>query len=145
MCFDTKTDILREIRFPDWVVPRLIFCEKSGQSIACFDERDERNELHMWVLKDDDPINEFYWENKMSGTLSENIWGKVLGVRNNGEPILSNLSNLISYNLDKHEEYDFADSCGSRTPFSYYDEGCRPPFAITPFVEKLLWLDIDQN
>ncbi|XP_074328137.1 F-box protein At5g49610-like [Apium graveolens] len=143
MCFDTKTDILRLIRFPDWVFGPVM--RPFGQSIACFCESDERNDFIMWVLKDDDPMNGFYWENTMSGTLSENVRGKVLGVRNNGEPILAKLSNLISYNLDKREEYDFADSCDSRTPFSYYEEGCRPPLVITPFSETLLWLDIDQN
>ncbi|KAK1371806.1 F-box domain-containing protein [Heracleum sosnowskyi] len=144
MCFDTKTDILREIRFPDWVEFWHSFPVRPfGQSIAFFSEGGDRNYLNMWVLKDDDPINEFYWENKMRGTLSENVRGKVLGVRNNGEPILSKFSNLISYNLDKSKEYDFADSCDHRTPFSYYDEGCKPPLVITPFVETLVFLDIN--
>ncbi|KAK1371803.1 hypothetical protein POM88_037895 [Heracleum sosnowskyi] len=164
MCFDTKTNILQKIMLPSWLeifdrqlINPLIF--PFGQSIAYFievDEDDAKEEedgsgsphLDIWVLKDnmereDDLFGELPWEKKMSVGLSENVWVEVLGIRNNGEPILAKSNNLISYDLDTHEPYDFVESCDRLTPRYDYEEGSKPPFIISPFVETLVLLDID--
>ncbi|KAL1821092.1 F-box/kelch-repeat protein At3g06240-like [Daucus carota subsp. sativus] len=116
--------------------------------------------LDIWVLNDerrvlnDESINEDFWENKMrtyedawknkmSVKLSENISAEVLGTRNNGAPILAKSNNLISYDLDTHEPYDFVESCDRLTQFYYLNEGSKSPFLICPFVETLALLDID--
>ncbi|KAL1831130.1 hypothetical protein ACET3Z_000781 [Daucus carota] len=126
MCFDTKTYELRVIKVPHWFecIHRI---HPFGQSIACFVEHNQR--LHMWI--------------EMKRKLGENVHVEVLGVRNNGEPIFPKFSNLVSFSVDKRKEYDFAESCNHQTPFSYYDEGCKPPLVIIPFGETLLWLDMD--
>ena len=97
------------------------------------------------MKKNDNHVDGFYWEIKieMKRKLSENVHVEVLGVRNNGEPIFPKFSNLVSFSVDKRKEYDFAESCNHQTPFSYYDEGCKPPLVIIPFGETLLWLDMD--
>ncbi|KAK1371796.1 hypothetical protein POM88_037888 [Heracleum sosnowskyi] len=158
MCFDTETNVLRTIRVPNWIEihgrqilnPRIL---PFGQSIAYFvevdqedvDEDDDENDaphLDIWVLKDN-MMGEFSWVKKMSVGLSENVWARVLGLRNNGEPILAKSNNLISYNLDTHEPYDFVESCDRLTPNYVYEEGSSSPFVISPFVETLLFLDTD--
>ncbi|KAK1371798.1 hypothetical protein POM88_037890 [Heracleum sosnowskyi] len=147
MYWDTKTNTLGEINVPVLVRDQdrqfddpLI--QQFGESIAYFVEDNDSHQLDIWVLKDD-PIKEFYWEKKMSVSLGENVWADVLGIRNNGEPILAKLNNLISYDLHTHEPYDFIDLCDRLTPNSNHEEGFLPPFFITPFVETLLWFDID--
>ncbi|XP_074337642.1 F-box/kelch-repeat protein At3g06240-like [Apium graveolens] len=129
------------------------------------DDEDEDDDfgtshLDMWVLNDerrvlnDKSINEDFWENKMriymdswkkkmSVKLRENVWAEVLGTRNNGAPIQAKSNNLISYDLDTHEPYDFVESCDRLTPFYYLREGSQSPFLIRPFVETLILLDID--
>ncbi|KAK1397156.1 hypothetical protein POM88_007019 [Heracleum sosnowskyi] len=140
MYFDTKKEILREILVPDYfgILDRQFdnpVIHPFGQSIAYFVEDDESHHLDIWLLKED-VINEFSWEKKLSVSLSENIRADVLGIRNNGEPILTKSNDLISYDLDTYEPYVFVNSCDCLTPdFSYQ------PFAITPFVETLLWRD----
>ncbi|KAK1371805.1 F-box domain-containing protein [Heracleum sosnowskyi] len=158
MYFDTKTEIMRDILVPDWLrIEERQFNDPFiyplfypyNQSIAYFGKNDESRHLDMWVLKQD-MIDEFSWEKKMSVSLSENVWADVLGIRNNGDIILAKSNNLISYDLDTHEPYDFVNSCDCLTPSSHYfktpsssyEEGFKPPFLITPFVETLLWRDI---
>lgn len=46
----------------------------------------------------------------MSVSLSREFQTEVLGLRNNGEPIVFKLFKLTSYNLDSHEANDFVDS-----------------------------------
>ncbi|KAL1821587.1 hypothetical protein ACET3Z_016456 [Daucus carota] len=116
--------------------------------------------LDIWVLNDkkrvliDESIHEDFWENrlmsrddawenKMSVKLGENVWAEVLGTRNNGAPIQAKSNNLISYDLDTHEPYDFIESCDRFTPFYYLKEDSQSPFLIRPFVETLALLDID--
>ncbi|KAK1371801.1 hypothetical protein POM88_037893 [Heracleum sosnowskyi] len=151
MYFDTKTNILQKIMLPSWLElsnrqlfnPRIL---PFGQSIAYFFEVDEYDaeeeedgngspHLDIWVLKDnmireDVLLRELSWEKKMSVGLGENVWVEVLGIRNNGEPILAKANNLISYDLDTHEPYDFVESCDHLTPCYDYEEGSKPPFII---------------
>ncbi|KAK1371534.1 hypothetical protein POM88_037626 [Heracleum sosnowskyi] len=98
--------------------------------------------LDIWVLKDD-MVDENSWEKKMSVKLGENVWAEVLGTRNNGEPILAKSNNLIAYDLDTHEPYDFVESCDRLTPCYHHEEGSRAPLVIRPFVETLALLDIN--
>ncbi|KAK1371634.1 F-box domain-containing protein [Heracleum sosnowskyi] len=145
MCFDTKTDILSEISLPDWVPPKLMpVIYPFGQSIAYFVWEHRVNHFDMWVLKDD-LINGFVWEKKMCISTGEDVREEVLGVRNNGEPILAKFNNLITYNLDSHEADDFVDSWDRWTPESPYQEGFAPRYVISPFVESLVLFDIDCN
>ncbi|XP_074337733.1 F-box protein At4g22390-like [Apium graveolens] len=152
--FDTKTNILGQVKVPDWIalhtrlddIPVIL---PFGQSIAYFvevgqgdadeggDEYGSRH-LEMWVFKDY-MVDEFSWEKKLSVCLSENIPAQVLGIRNSGEPLLAKSNNLISYDLDTHEPYDFIES----TPYTYHKEHLISPYTISPFVETLLLLDID--
>ncbi|KAK1371664.1 F-box domain-containing protein [Heracleum sosnowskyi] len=138
--FDTKTNILTEISLPDWIANRSLVpipvIHLFGQSIAYFVWEDYESHFDMWVLKDD-PTNEFTWEKKMCVCLSEFIMLQVLGVRNNGGPILVKSYNLISYNLDNHEANDFVDS------WRRWTEDSAPPYVISPFVESLGLLNID--
>ena len=86
----------------------------------------------------------FLGKKKMSIRLGENVRAKVLGTRNNDEPILQAKSNkLISYDLDTHEPYDFIKSCDRLTPSYLYKKGSKSPFSISPFVETLVFLDSD--
>lgn len=62
---------------------------------------------------------------------------EVLGLRNNGEPILCNLYNLVSYNLDGYKATEFIDSWDCWGDLSFYEDEMAPPFIISPFVESL--------
>ncbi|KAK1371774.1 F-box domain-containing protein [Heracleum sosnowskyi] len=145
ICFDTNTDIMFEILLPD-IAPQLQnpVIHPFGGLIAYFVEDDEDHHLDVWVLKND-AVNEFHWVNKMSIDLSEDVWVEVLGIRNNGEPILAKSNSLISCNYDNHEPYDFVDSCDRLSPSSNYEEHHKPPFVIWPFVETLVLLDIGRK
>ncbi|XP_074334435.1 uncharacterized protein LOC141671902 [Apium graveolens] len=153
MYFDTKTNILGQVTVPDWIalhqrqeeIPVIL---PFGQSIAYAVEVDQEDadegddeygspHLDIWVLKDD-MVDEFSWEKKMSVGLSENVRAQVLGIRYTGEPILAKSNNLISYDLDTHEPYDFVES----TPYTYHEDSISP-YTISPFLETLLLLDID--
>nr|XP_017228119.1 PREDICTED: F-box protein At5g49610-like [Daucus carota subsp. sativus] len=158
MYFDTKTNVLGQVILPDDIIFRACQLENPlilpfGQSIAYFvevgeDDASEDDEdygsphMDIWVLNKD-TMGEFSWEEKMSVTLSENVWPEVLGIRNNGEPIQAKLDKLISYDLDTHEPYVFVESCEHLTPTPYYKEGSKSPFVIRPFLETLLFLDMD--
>lgn len=143
MCFDTKTDILSEISLPDWVEhDQIPVIYQFGQSIAYFVWEYRVHHFDMWVLKDH-PINEFIWEKKMCVSVSEDVRPEVLGVRNNGEPILAKSNNFITYDLDSHEANDLVDSWDRWTPESPYEEGYVPRYVISPFVESLVLFDID--
>ncbi|XP_074337794.1 F-box protein At5g07610-like [Apium graveolens] len=155
MYFDTKTNILGKIKVPNWIaLHERQLCNPLilpfGQSIAYFvevedfdaeeDDEDYKSpHLDIWVLKDD-MIDEFSWEKKMSVSISEDVWAQVLGVRNNGDPILGKLNSLITYDLDTHEPNDFVDRL---TPYSYDED--TPFFFISPFVETLRLLDTDRH
>ncbi|KAL8110835.1 hypothetical protein AgCh_026541 [Apium graveolens] len=155
MYFDTKTNILGKIKVPNWIaLHERQLCNPLilpfGQSIAYFvevedfdaeegDEDYKSPHLDIWVLKDD-MIDEFSWEKKMSVSISEDVWAQVLGVRNNGDPILGKLNSLITYDLDTHEPNDFVDRL---TPYSYDED--TPFFFISPFVETLRLLDTDRH
>ncbi|KAL1833350.1 hypothetical protein ACET3Z_003001 [Daucus carota] len=143
MCFDTKTDILREISLPNYVpyTPGNPIIHLFDQYIAYFVWDSGYDYFDMWVLRYNS-INDFFWEKKMSISPNKDIRVEVLGVRNNGEPILARSYDLISYNLDNHEAKNFVDSWDSWTPYKYYEEGFAPPFFISPFVESLVLLDI---
>ncbi|KAK1371797.1 hypothetical protein POM88_037889 [Heracleum sosnowskyi] len=151
MYFDTKTNILGKITVPNGIAlherqlynPLIL---PFGQSIAYFvevedfdaDEDDEDYKsphLDIWVLKDD-MIDEFSWEKKMSVSISEDVSAQVLGIRNNGDPILGKFNSLITYDLDTHEPIDFVDHL---TPYSYDED--TPFFFIRPFVETLFFFD----
>lgn len=144
MCFDTKTDVLQEITLPDWVDCQDYlwspFLHPFGESIAYFVENVELNHFDMWVLKRD-PKNDCSWEQKLSVSLSREFRTEVLGLRNNGEPIVFRLFKLASYNLDSHETNDFVDSWQHWDDFSCYQNQLGPPFAISPFVESLVLLN----
>ncbi|KAL8110668.1 hypothetical protein AgCh_026420 [Apium graveolens] len=63
----------------------------------------------------------------MCVSTSEDVQEEVLGVRNNGEPVLAKSNNFIAYNLDSHEANDFVDSWDRWwTPKSPYQEGYAP-------------------
>ncbi|KAK1371636.1 F-box domain-containing protein [Heracleum sosnowskyi] len=139
MCFDTKTDILCEISLPDSVASLSLVpvIHQFGQSIAYLIWEVGVNHFDMWVLKYDH-LNEFTWEKKMCVSPSKDVQEEVLGVRNNGDPILAKYNNLISYSLDSHQENGFVDRW---TPDSPYEEGYGPPYVIRPFVESLVMLN----
>ncbi|KAL8110597.1 hypothetical protein AgCh_026361 [Apium graveolens] len=80
---------------------------------------------------------------KMSVKLSENVLVEVVGTRSNGAPIQAKSNNLISYDLDTHEPYDFVESRDRLSPFYHLREGSISPFLIRSFVETLALLDID--
>ncbi|KAK1371392.1 hypothetical protein POM88_037484 [Heracleum sosnowskyi] len=85
MCFDTKTEIWREIVLPDWLnwsVNHVI--HPFGQSFGYFVD-DHENHFDMGVLKGDS-MNEYSWEKKMSVSTRKRVKPVVLGLRNNGEP-----------------------------------------------------------
>ncbi|KAK1371216.1 F-box domain-containing protein [Heracleum sosnowskyi] len=142
VCFDTKTHTLREILLPDWVETPWLGIHPFGQSIAYFFEDERAGRFDMWVLKGDS-IDEFFWEKKMSIIVKSFCRTEVLGLRNNGEPIVFSFYNLLSYNLDSHEANDFVDSWNCWDDFSYYDYGMAPPFSISTFVESLALLNLD--
>ncbi|KAK1371811.1 hypothetical protein POM88_037903 [Heracleum sosnowskyi] len=157
MYFDTKTNLVRKVVVPG----NIAFHERQlesplilpfGQYIAYFVEVNEDDpeegdddygspHLDIWVLKGD--IGKFSWKKKMSVSLGENVWAEVFGLRNNGEPVLAKSNDLIAYDLDTHEPYDFVKSCDRLTPDYSYEEGSKPPFVISPFEETLVLFDID--
>ncbi|XP_074360292.1 F-box/kelch-repeat protein At3g23880-like [Apium graveolens] len=155
LCYDTKSDMLRVISLPEYNIdsrPCIPVLHSLGQSsLAYFLWSKTCNSriydyFSMWVLKYDS-LNEFSWEKKMSIDTCEGITSiraEVLGVRNNGEPILARSKDLVSYNLDNDEANDFVDSCVSWTPNTNYDYPweCPPQFVIHPFVETLALLNI---
>ncbi|KAL8110819.1 hypothetical protein AgCh_026526 [Apium graveolens] len=155
LCYDTKSDMLRVISLPEYNIdsrPCIPVLHSLGQSsLAYFLWSKTCNSriydyFIMWVLKYDS-LNEFSWEKKMSIDTRKGITpirAEVLGVRNNGEPILARSRDLVSYNLDNDEPNDFVDSCISWTPNPNYDYPweCPPPFFIHPFVETLALLNI---
>ncbi|KAK1371794.1 hypothetical protein POM88_037886 [Heracleum sosnowskyi] len=160
MFFDTKTNILGHVTVPSLAICHFRQLERPlilpfGQSVAYFVEGDVTDwddydyedddygspHLDIWVLKGE-MINELSWEKKMCFRLSENVRARVLGTRNNGEPILAKSNNLISCNLDTLEPHDFIESCDRLTPRYHHKEGSRPPFVIHPFVETLKLLDV---
>lgn len=101
----------------------------------------------MWVLEDDKIFNEYFWAMKTRIILSENIRGKVLlGVRNNGEPIVAQGYNLVSYDLDDHKVTEIVDSLNHWTPFSHFDikNNDDAPVFIQPFAEGLVLLNTDR-
>lgn len=143
MCFDTKTDKVREISLSDWKirVPYHVtpIIHPFGEFIAYFVYN--RDLIDMWVLEGD-PMNEFTWK-KMIISLSEDVKSVVLGLRNNGEPILSRSTNMISYNLDDHEPDYFVDSWDRWTPYlQFWGSDEKEPYVIRPFMESLVLLDI---
>ncbi|KAK1371232.1 hypothetical protein POM88_037324 [Heracleum sosnowskyi] len=145
MCFDAKSSILREISLPDWVesckYPASSLIHPFGQSIAYCVQNEELYHLDMWVVRGN-TINEFSWEKKMSVSLREDLRRpEVLGLRSNGEPILFNLYDFVSYSLDSHEANDFVHSWDRWSDFSFYEENFAPPFSISPFVESLVLLN----
>lgn len=92
----------------------------------------------------------------MSVDLSE--WAEVLGLRNNGEPIVFNLYDKSLYNLDSHEANDFVkswnrwDDCFTSErgmnrwgDCFTFERGMARLSSISPFVETLALLDLDQN
>ncbi|KAL8110820.1 hypothetical protein AgCh_026527 [Apium graveolens] len=122
LCYDTKSDMLRVISLPEddtdsW--PCIPVLHSLGQSSLAYflwsktcNSRIYDN-FSMWVLKYDS-LNEFSWEKKMSIDTRKGITpirAEVLGVRNNGEPILARSKDLVSYNLDNDEPNDFVNSC----------------------------------
>ncbi|KAK1371229.1 hypothetical protein POM88_037321 [Heracleum sosnowskyi] len=112
-----------------------------GQFIAYCVQNEELYHLDMWVLRGN-TINEFSWEKKMSVSLREDLRRpEVLGLRSNGEPILFNLYDFVSYSLDSHEANDFVHSWDRWSDFSFYEENFAPPFSISPFVESLVLLN----
>ncbi|XP_017233712.1 putative F-box protein At5g62660 [Daucus carota subsp. sativus] len=144
LCYDTKTEKLREISLPSYSPGDHIIhtIHQLGQSIAYFVWDKRYDYFDMWVLKFYS-IDEFSWEKKMSIRPNKDIRVEVMGVRNNGEPILARSFNLITYNLDNHMAKNFVDSWDSWTPYPYYEEDFAPPFFIRPFVESLVLLNID--
>lgn len=46
----------------------------------------------------------------MSVSQSKDVQEEVLGVRNNGKPLLAKFNNIISYNLECHQGNDSVDS-----------------------------------
>ncbi|KAK1371924.1 F-box domain-containing protein [Heracleum sosnowskyi] len=144
MCFDTKTDILRQIPLPEWGYEG---CSNPtihpfNQSIA-YIVHEEYRKVHMYVLKDD-PLNGISWEKKTSVSLGKNTKWETLGLRNNGVPIFESLYNLILYDNDSDEECSFVESWDQWTPYPFQD-GPAPTFFISPFVESLVLLDVDGN
>lgn len=128
------------------------------QSIACFvevdpdDIDDEFNEhdseeddddspsLDIWVLKiKENMIDKFFSEEKISVSPSENVCTEVLGLRNNGDPILEKSNNLITYVLKTREPYDLGESCNFVESFdrfaswAYYKYGFPSLLVICPF------------
>ncbi|KAK1374166.1 F-box domain-containing protein [Heracleum sosnowskyi] len=147
MCFDAKTNLMREIPSPIGGEYRFhrahLFLQPFGQSISYFVDDEKLKHFDMWVLREDSK-NEFLWEKKMSVDLGDHFREQVLGVRNNGEPIFFKLYKFISYNLDSHEANDFVDSWGTWDDFSsFYEEDFAPPYHISPFVESLVFLNND--
>ncbi|XP_017240366.1 uncharacterized protein LOC108213134 [Daucus carota subsp. sativus] len=126
----------------DWIayLPLVPVIHQFGQSMAYFVWDEEVNHFDMWVLKYDH-INEFTWEKKMCVTPSIHVEEEVLGVRNNGDPILAKSNNLISYSLESHQANGFVDSWDRWTPNSPYNGGNGPPYVIRPFVESLVLLN----
>lgn len=120
VCFDTKTDVLQAISLPDSVGSHPSILHPFGQSIAYFVEDHKLNAYELWELKDN-RINKSSWEKKIRVSLRENVRVTILGTRNNGEPILAELYNLISYNLDNHEPDTFVDSWNLWADFPSYD------------------------
>ncbi|KAL8110664.1 hypothetical protein AgCh_026416 [Apium graveolens] len=59
----------------------------------------------------------------MRVSINEDVREEVLGVRNNGEPILAKYNNLIAYNPHSYEANDSVDSWDRWTPGSPYREG----------------------
>ncbi|KAL6535033.1 hypothetical protein OROMI_026407 [Orobanche minor] len=145
MCFDTKTDILSEISFPDSVayLPFVPVIHAFDLSIAYFIWEGELFHFDMWVLKYDDHINEFTLEKKMCVTPSKHVGKDVLGIRNNGDPILKKWKHLISYNLDSHQASRFVNSWERWTQDSPYNNVGELPYVIRPFVESLVMLNDD--
>lgn len=105
---------------PDWVEYTWIGIQPFGQSIAYFIEDVRAGRFDMWVLKGYS-IDEFFWEKQMRINVNEFFRGDVLGLRNNGEPIVFSCYDLTTYNLDSHEANNFVDSWSCWDDFSYYD------------------------
>lgn len=78
----------------------------------------------------------------MTISLSKDDKPEVLGLRNNGEPILPRSSDMISYDLENYETKKFVDSWYRWTPYMYLVVDDEAPYAIRPFLESLVLLDI---
>ncbi|KAL6561960.1 hypothetical protein OROGR_002967 [Orobanche gracilis] len=141
LCYDTKTDKLCEISLPKYS-HGVHTIHPLGQSIAYFVWDRRYDYFDMWILRYHSP-NKFSWDKKMTIRPNNDIRVEVMGVRNNGEPVLARSYNLISYNLDNHLAKNLVDSWDSWTPYPYYEEDFAPPFFIRPFVESLVLLNID--
>ncbi|KAK1376833.1 hypothetical protein POM88_033026 [Heracleum sosnowskyi] len=149
LCFDTINGMMRNIPLPEEYS-----CDASlqqfGQSIAYFTDDPEIADISMWILRGD-PMKDFFWEKKFTINLDEDIMPEVLGIRNNGELILSKIydCDLVSYNCEDDEVKDFVGSWNrwSTIGLDRKDMGDRlfeqSPFIVHPFVEGLVLLDAD--
>ncbi|KAK1351342.1 hypothetical protein POM88_022980 [Heracleum sosnowskyi] len=101
VCFDTKTNTLREILLPDWV--------------AYFVENYRAGRVDMWVLKGDS-INEFFWEKKMNVGLTEDMKQMILLIRGiiGGAEAAYSQSAFKSKGL-RHSQYNWPEECNSRS------------------------------
>lgn len=150
LCFDVVNGVLRNIPLPkvvDCCDPSL---KQFGQSVAYFTDHLKFTDINIWILRGD-PMNEFFWEKKFSVSLPEDIRTDVLGIRNNGELILSKLDDcdLVSYNCEDDEVKDFVSSW-NRWPSIGMDRNDidddlfeQSPFIVHSFVEGLVLLDAD--
>lgn len=146
LCFDTINGVLQNIAVPkndDCYFPSL---QQFGQSVAYFVNGPKIEVISMWILRGD-PMKDFFWDKKFTVRLDGDIRPEVLGIRNNGELILSKVydCDLVSYNWEHGEVKDFVVSWNrigmdredmNDGKFKYL------PF-VRPFVEGLVLLDAD--
>lgn len=160
LSYDTNNDVLRNTALPDHQMGAVFSMHQYGQSLAYFAGVDS-NVINMWILKEDSK-NKYFWEKKFSVNLDKDIGTGVLGIRNNGELILSRLTDLVSYDAEQKKVNDFVESwncwpCNAKHmvlapgfPSCWCTNAVNnagylgtPPFVAEQFVGSLVLLDVE--
>ncbi|KAL1821838.1 hypothetical protein ACET3Z_016707 [Daucus carota] len=159
LSYDTNNDVLRNTALPDHQMGAVFSMHQYGQSLAYFAGVNS-NVINMWILKDSK--NKYFWEKKFSVNLDKDIGTGVLGIRNNGELILSRLTDLVSYDAEQKKVNDFVESwncwpCNAKHmvlapgfPSCWCTNAVNnagylgtPPFVAEQFVGSLVLLDVE--
>lgn len=141
VCYDTDEDIMREIPSPETKKNNFLSrpIRVLNGSLVYFTGKRDENSFDMWVLKQGGNTNKFCWEKKINVDLGgiNKDW-EVFGIRSNGEIVLheSSENGLISYDVEKDEEKDFADSWDK-----WFEPGRRLSLRVDSFSESLVLID----
>lgn len=142
--YDTDSDIMSEISTPHTWETHFFHIHRSirvlNDSLVIFTGNPDECSFNMWVLQQGSDTNKFFWEKKINvdlGGLNSSCWD-VFALRSNGELVLreSSENELVSYDAEKDEEKDFADSWDQ-----WFESGRKLPLWIDSFSESLVLIN----